>query len=143
MLAKEIIHQIKKPNIGSNVIIKLDMAKAYDRVSWSYSCLLLRKIGFLEIFINMVWRIMDNNWYSIIVNGKRYGLSQSTRGLKQGDPLSPALFILGAEVLSRSLNRLHNHPDYHGFILERRGPQVNHLSFADDIILFTSGRCKP
>ncbi|XP_015160416.1 uncharacterized protein [Solanum tuberosum] len=90
----------------------------------------------------MVWRIMSNNWYSIIVNGKRYGFFQSTRGLKQGDPLSPALFILGEEVLSRSLNRLHNNPEYHGFFMEVRGPQVNHLSFADDIILFTSGRQK-
>ncbi|XP_049357764.1 uncharacterized protein LOC125822409 [Solanum verrucosum] len=140
MLAQEIIHQIKKPNIGSNMVIKLDMAKAYDRVSWSYTCLVLRKIGFDEVFTDMVWRIMANNWYSLIVNGKRYGFFQSTRGLKQGDPLSPALFILGAEVLSRSLNRLHSNPDYHGFFMERRGPQVNHLSFADDIIIFTSGR---
>ncbi|XP_049388167.1 uncharacterized protein LOC125852491 [Solanum stenotomum] len=99
-------------------------------------------MGFDEVFIDMVWRIMANNWYSIIVNGKRHGFFQSTRGLKQGDPLSPALFILGAEVLSRSLNSLHNNPDYYGFFLEPRGPQVNHLSFANDIILFTSGRQK-
>ncbi|XP_069145909.1 uncharacterized protein [Solanum lycopersicum] len=98
MLAQEIIHQIKKPNIGSNVIIKLDMAKAYDRVSWSYTCLVLRKMGFDEVFIDMIWRIMANNWYSIIVNGKRYGFFRSSRGLKRGDPLSPALFNLGAEV---------------------------------------------
>ena len=61
MLAQEIIHQIKKPNIGSNVVIKLDMAKAYDRVSWSYICLVIRKMGFDEVFIDMVWRIMSNN----------------------------------------------------------------------------------
>jgi len=140
MLAQEIIHQIKKPTIGSNVVIKLDMAKAYDRVSWSYICLILRKMGFEEIFIDMIWRIMANNWYSIILNGRRYGFFHSTRGLKQGDPLSPALFILGAEVLSRSLNRLHQHPLYNGFYMEMRGPQINHLSFADDIIIFTSGR---
>nr|XP_004252203.1 uncharacterized protein LOC101264798 [Solanum lycopersicum] len=69
MLAQEIIHQIKKPNIGSNVIIKLDMAKAYDWVSWSYICLVLRKMGFNEVFIDMIWRIMANNWYIVIVNG--------------------------------------------------------------------------
>ncbi|KAK6803126.1 hypothetical protein RDI58_000910 [Solanum bulbocastanum] len=73
MLAQEIIHQIRKPNIGSNVVIKLDMAKAYDRVSWSYICIVLRKMGFDEVFIDMVWRIMANNWYSIIINGKRHG----------------------------------------------------------------------
>ncbi|XP_015166827.1 uncharacterized protein [Solanum tuberosum] len=140
MLAQEIIHQIKKPTIGSNVVIKLEMTKAYDRVSWSYICLILRKMGFEEIFIDMIWRIMANNWYSIILNGRRYGLFHSTRGLKQGDPLSPALFILGAKVLSRSLNRLHQHPLYHGFYMEMRGPQINHLSFADDIIIFTYGR---
>ena len=64
---------------------------------------------------------MAKNWYSIIVNGRRYGFFHSTRGLKQGEPLSPALFILGAQVLSVSLNRLHDHQDYYGFFMERRG----------------------
>ena len=85
---------------------------------------------------------MDKNFYSIIINGKRYVFFNSIRVIKQDDPLYQALFILGAEVLSRSLNMLHNHPDNHGFFVETRGTQVNHLSFVDDIILFTSGRCK-
>ena len=67
MLGQEIIHQIKKPTIGSDVVIKLDMAKAYDRVSWSYIFLILRKIGFDEVFIYMTWRIMANNCHSIII----------------------------------------------------------------------------
>ncbi|KAK6781999.1 hypothetical protein RDI58_019795 [Solanum bulbocastanum] len=71
-------------------------------------------MGFDEVFIDMICRIIASNWYSIIV--------------------------IGVEVLSRSLNNLHNNPGYHGFVMEMRGPQVNHLSFVDDIILFTSGR---
>ena len=54
VLSQEIIHQIKKHNIGSNVNIKLDMAKAYDRVCWSYIFQVLRKMGFDEVFICMV-----------------------------------------------------------------------------------------
>lgn len=112
MLAQEIIHQIRKLNIGSNVIIKLDMAKAYDWVSWSYICLVLRKMVYAIVFIDMVLRIISNNWYSIIFkNGNRYDIFYSTRGLKQGDLLSPDLFILGDEVHSRSLNMLRNHVD--------------------------------
>ena len=58
MLGLKIVHQIKKPNIGSNVIIKLDMANAYNKVSWSYNCLVLTKMGFAEVHMDMMWRIM-------------------------------------------------------------------------------------
>lgn len=58
--------------------------------------------------------------------------------IPKGDPLSPALFILGAEVSSRSLNALHFNQMYEGFQMEVKGPQINHLSFADDIIIFAS-----
>ncbi|XP_069150536.1 uncharacterized protein [Solanum lycopersicum] len=138
MLAQEVIHGIKLPKEGKNVVIKLDMIKAYDRVSWTYTCLVLRKMGFGEVFIDRIWRIMSNNWYSVVINGKRHGFFHSTRGLKQGDPLSPALFILGAEAFSRQLNSLYNNHDYIGFQMDSKGPQINHLSFADDIIIFTS-----
>uniref|UniRef100_A0A8C0UC45 Reverse transcriptase domain-containing protein n=1 Tax=Cyanistes caeruleus TaxID=156563 RepID=A0A8C0UC45_CYACU len=141
MLAQEIVQGIKKPNRGANVVIKLDMAKAYDRVSWSFTCLMMRRMGFGETFIDMVWRTMSNNWYSVIVNGTRYGFFHSTRGLKQGDPLAPSLFILGAELLSQMLNNLTHDQFFNGFYMERRGPQITHLSFADDVIIFTSG-CK-
>ena len=105
MLAQEVIQGIKLPKEGKNVVIKLDMSKAYDRVSWTYTCLVLRKMGFGELFIDRIWRIMSNNWYSVVINGKRHGFFHSTRGLKQGDPLSPSLCILGAEVLSRPLSK--------------------------------------
>ncbi|WMV30238.1 hypothetical protein MTR67_023623 [Solanum verrucosum] len=96
-------------------------------------------MGFGELFIDRVRRIMSNNWYYVIINGKRHGCFHSTRGLKQGDPLSPALFILGDEVLSRMLNLLHQNQMYKGFQMELKGPLINHLCFADDIIIFTTG----
>ncbi|WMV46066.1 hypothetical protein MTR67_039451 [Solanum verrucosum] len=101
MLAQEIIHGIKKPKEGDNVVIKLNMAKAYDRVSWAYTYLVMRKMGFSVFFIEMIWRIMSNNWM---------------------------------------LNKLYLNQNYQGFHMEPRGPQINHLSFADDVIIFTSGQ---
>ena len=62
----------------------------------------------------------------------------STRGLKKGDPLSPALYILGAEVLSWMLNSLHQIQGYEGFHMQPMGPQINHLSIADGVIIFAS-----
>ena len=70
ILAQEIIYGMKLPKEGSNVVIKLDMVKAYDRVSWAYICIVLRKMGFSEVFIDRIWRIMSNNWYSVVINGK-------------------------------------------------------------------------
>lgn len=82
MLFQEIIHQMNKLNVGGNAVIKLDMAKAFDRVSWSFIYLVLRRMGFGKIFINMTWRIMSNNWYSMIINVAIHGFFHSIRGLK-------------------------------------------------------------
>uniref|UniRef100_M1BM57 Reverse transcriptase n=1 Tax=Solanum tuberosum TaxID=4113 RepID=M1BM57_SOLTU len=90
----------------------------------------------------MVWRLISNNWYSILVNGKSYGFFKSSRGLKQGDPLSPTLFIIAAEVLARGLNNLNDDVDFKGYGMPKWSPPINHLSYADDTILFCSGEIK-
>ena len=97
-------------------------------------------MGFDEVFVDMVCKINANNWYSFIVNGKRYGFFYSSRGLKQGSFPCPIYFR--CRGILRSLKKLYKYPDYHGFFMEIRGPQVNNLSFVDDIFLFTSGRGK-
>ncbi|XP_060182850.1 uncharacterized protein LOC132612777 [Lycium barbarum] len=97
------------------------------------------KRGNLVIKLDM---LVSNNWYSIIINGTRFGFFHSSRGLKQGDPLSPTLFIIAAEVLSRGLNQLNINSNFNGFSMSKNGTQINHVCYADDLILFRSGERK-
>uniref|UniRef100_A0A0V0H3R1 Putative ovule protein n=1 Tax=Solanum chacoense TaxID=4108 RepID=A0A0V0H3R1_SOLCH len=125
-------------NKEANVVVKLDMAKAYDRVDWIFLTKVLRKFGFSEMIIDMIWRLISGNWYSIMINGQAHGFFHSSRGLKQGDPLSPTLFVIAAEVLSRNLNNLNEHESFKGFGMPKWSPKINHLAYADDTILFGS-----
>lgn len=72
LLTQEIIQNIKSKNKGGNVVIKLDMVKAYDKVSSQFLTFVLRKMGFTKNFTNMILRLFSNVWYSIIINGTRY-----------------------------------------------------------------------
>ncbi|XP_016573562.1 uncharacterized protein LOC107871219 isoform X2 [Capsicum annuum] len=85
---------------------------------------------------------ISNVWHSIILNRTIKGFFTSTQVFKQGDPLSPSLFIIGAEVLSRLLNNLIHSEHFLPFSMPVRGPVINHLSYADGIVIFTSGNTK-
>ena len=73
--------------------------------------------------------------YSIMVNGEPQGMITPTRGLRQGDPLSPYLFLFCAEGLDAILRRAANDGEINGLSLCRRGPKITHLFFADDCLL--------
>lgn len=75
---------IGKPIRGGNIVLKLDMATAYDRVSWPFLLQVLRRFGFSEVWIDMIWRLVSNVWSSIIINGSPQGFFKSSRGIRQG-----------------------------------------------------------
>ncbi|XP_060182298.1 uncharacterized protein LOC132611961 [Lycium barbarum] len=114
------------------------MAKDYDRLSWRFLVQVLRKMGFAEEYVDMVWRLIANNWYSILINRQSFGFFHSTRGVKQGDPLSPALFILVVEVLSMALNSLFEKDSFRGYGMPKWSAKLNNLSYADNTIIFAS-----
>lgn len=124
---------------GSNIVIKLDMAKAFDRVSWVFLTKVLWRFGFYEVFIDLIWRIISGNWFSVLINGAPTGYFSSSRGLRQGDPLSPSLFIIASEVLSRSLNQLHSSMPSVTYSTSSGCPVISHLAFADDVVICCNG----
>ncbi|XP_073133406.1 uncharacterized protein [Henckelia pumila] len=138
LLAHELTHSLNLPARGGNVILKLDMAKAYDRVQWSFLLDVLRRFGFSEQVVRMVRACISFCKFSVNVNGTPAGFFASSRGLRQGDPLSPLLFVLGAEYLSRGLDRLFLQ---HADLRYRSGCDlpISHLAYADDVIIFANG----
>ena len=101
--------------------MKLDMSKAYDQIEWSFLEELMRKMGFHERWINLIMVCVKTVTYSILVNGEPRGLIHPSRGIKQGDPLSPFLFLLCIEGLNGLIKQAEVNGDICGFSLCRRG----------------------
>lgn len=116
--------------------MKLDMSKAYDRVEWNFLCRLMEKMGFEDRWIQLIYGCISSISYSILVNGEPHGDIKPTKGLRQGDPLSPYLFLLVSEGLNGLIQQAVAGGDLRGFSLCRNGPQIFHLFFADDTLLF-------
>ena len=95
--------------------LKLDMSKAYDKVEWCFLENFLLKMGFQESWVAMIMECITTVTYSILVNGEPKGLITPTRGLRQGDPLSPYLFLFCVEGLNAILNQASESGDIHGF----------------------------
>ncbi|CAA0824144.1 Unknown protein, partial [Striga hermonthica] len=93
LLAQEMIHDISHANRKRtpNLVLKLDMAKAYDRVEWSFLRKVLFWMGFPNHWINFVEACVEHCTFSVLINGRPMTFFPSTRGLRQGDPLSPSL----------------------------------------------------
>jgi hypothetical protein len=117
--------------------IKLDMSKAYDRVEWGFPEASIIKMGFVEGWVKLVMKCVSTVTYSIIINGELVGLIKPTRGIRQGDPFSPYLFILCAEVLSYDFQMVAQNGTLKGVPTSPKGPKLNHLFFAG--LLFRSG----
>ena len=105
------------------------MSKAFDRVEWCFIHGVMERIGFSSRWINLVMECISLVSYSVLINGAAYGNIKPTRGIRQGDPLSPSLFLLCAEGLSALIHEAARNQCL-------TGPRVTHLFFANDSILF-------
>ncbi|KAL9688307.1 hypothetical protein QQ045_032728 [Rhodiola kirilowii] len=137
LIAHEAAHFIKNTRYGSKGYgsLKLDMSKAYDRVEWRYLRFLLLRFDFAVSWVSMILKYVSTVRYAICINGNITPSFAPERGLRQGDPLSPYLFILCSEWLSYSLSNLQMERNIEGIKISRGAPLVTHLMFADDCLL--------
>eukprot|EP00253_Pinus_taeda_P013290 PITA_13290 len=117
------------------MIIKLDMANAFDRVNHSFLQAVLKKFGISEYFTSRVMECISYNWTAPLINGRPCNAFKSSRGLRQGCPLSPFLYIIMAETLSLHLENKRKSKEITGVDIVRGTKGINHSLFADDTLL--------
>ncbi|KAJ9678515.1 hypothetical protein PVL29_020639 [Vitis rotundifolia] len=142
LIANEVIDSWQKRK-EKGLICKLDIEKAYDSINWKFLLKVLQKMGFGPKWVGWMWSCLSSAKFSVLVNGVPAGFFPSTKGLRQGNPLSPYLFVMGMEVLDVLIRRAVEGGFLSGCNI-RGGSEpplnISHLFFADDTIIFCEAR---
>lgn len=138
MVGYECMHRLRSSNSCPSRYMgfKLDMSKAYDRVEWSFLDAIMEKMGFSRAWIKRVLNCVNSASFSVLINGHSGLLFTAEKGLRQGCPLSPFLFIICAEGLSSLISSTVDLREIEGLKVARDSLVISHLFFADDSLLF-------
>ncbi|XP_057811420.1 uncharacterized protein LOC131025639 [Salvia miltiorrhiza] len=138
ILGYECMHWIRNKKLGHEAFAtaKLDMSKAYDRVEWRFLRAMMVVLRFPLHLVDLVMQCISTVEFSFVINCKVYGSLFASRGLRQGCPLSPFLFVLCAQGFSSLLKSYENQGLLSGVIMARHCPSITNLFFADDSLIF-------
>ena len=109
--------------------LKIDMSKAYDRVEWEFLERAMRHLGLGEQMVRLIMSCISLVSYFVLLNGQPVGNIKPSHGLRQGDPLSPYLFLMCAMGLQSLLHKAKMEGHIRGVAICRNGPKVSHLFF--------------
>jgi len=116
-------------------ILKLDLVKAYDRIDWTFLCLILLQIGIARGVVSWIMACVSDVHFAILINSEPTGFFQGNRGLRKGCPFWPLLFLMVMDGLSRMINDAILRGLLEGIRFTRER-SITHILFVDDILIF-------
>ena len=137
LVAYETLHamHIRRKGKKGALALKLDVSKAYEKVEWSFLKGMMIKLGFPEVWVDRVMRCVSTPSFSVRIYGKAYGNVILSRGLRQGDPLSPYLFLICVEGFTSLFAKAELDGKLHGVAVCRNAPCITNLLFANDSLI--------
>ncbi|KAK7245383.1 hypothetical protein RIF29_40223 [Crotalaria pallida] len=137
IIAQELIHSMKRmKRKKSFMTIKFDLEKAYDRLSWGFIRKCLSELNLPACLINLIMNCIITSSFKLLWNGEKTDSFLPSRGVRQGDPLSPFLFVICMDKLSHMITEAVNERKWKPIKAGRHGPLISHLMFADDLLVF-------
>jgi len=137
IIMQEVLHSMRRKTGAMGLMaIKLDLEKAYDRLRWDFLHSTLLKMQLPDLLIRTIMQCVSTCSLNILWNGEPSGAFTPSRGIRQGDPLSPYLFVSCMERLSQLIDSYSNLGKWKAISLTRGGTRLSHLMFADDVVLF-------
>lgn len=137
IIVQKAIHTMRNKKGGKGFMaIKIDPEKAYDRLKWDFVRDTLRDIGVPRNLEEVVWHCISSPSLRVLWNGESTEAFYSSRGVRQGDPPSPYLFVLCVKRLSHLISIIVDQQVWKPIHLNRNGPPLSHLCSTDDLILF-------
>ncbi|KAI9199991.1 hypothetical protein LWI28_001193 [Acer negundo] len=141
-LASDCVNVLQKKCNGGNLAMKIDIQKAFNTLDWSFLCRVLKAFGFSSVFVDWIDDILRSSRLSVLFNGVPKGYFCCFRGVLQGDPLSPLLFGIAEDFLSRLLTRLVGFSQILPISSPRGFLAPTHLLYANDVLIFYRGTQK-
>ena len=143
IIVQELIHSISNKRGREGImVIKIDLGKAYDHLEWSFIKDTLTLFKFLSHLISLIMSCVSSSSISILFNGGALDSFQPSRGLRQGDSLSPYLFIMCMEILGALITDKCKDNLWDPISASKGGLPFSHLFFADDLVLFAKADVK-
>ncbi|XP_026398308.1 uncharacterized protein LOC113294103 [Papaver somniferum] len=135
LIANELVHsRLRSGKAG--IICKIDLEKSFEMINWKYLEFILHQMGFGRKLCKRLKFCYSISTFSVLINGSSFGYFTSSRGVRQGCPVSPLLFNIAMEGFSRYMDRASQLSLFSGFSVTSSSIIVNHLHFADDTIFF-------